>query len=411
MSTSASRVAARFLESKIRTPPRSLAMLFKRFETELGEVVGRLEASLAKVESYDHESIENYMMDLEWPTRISDARALRSYVMNEVVRKLPDRFAYSLQGFKQDPVENWANMLASEISYAVENLNRQPIHSLLGEAANALNNANPNTRSYYDLPEQVDVDLKGVVDAWNGVQAFLEGTAKKINTYMRAGPSTAPEPERDGRYETLYHASTRARSLYQKGFDRVVPESGGLGGSQTDKSGKNGISFTYDLHAALQISRMWKELAMIAHGQIKAREIISWIPKGRVERVFDYLRQLNGIGRFSPRIDVVNGVPRAYDVERAREPVPIDLEEIFKDPADKVKLYMAYLKNSGNRMDPFVVRGAKAIVADLLTVDPKGIGVVAATVDMEHPSILFLPGEKEYRVQPDGVISVDRFIS
>ena len=74
-------------------------------------------------------------------------------------------------------------------------------------------------------------------------------------------------------------------------------------------------------------------------------------------------------------------------------------------------LYLSHLNYSG-RYDPkfFGVGGPKGLVKRFKNLNPKDIGYIKATVDMTDPHISYGKGEREFRVPPEAVLSVDKFI-
>lgn len=90
-------------------------------------------------------------------------------------------------------------------------------------------------------------------------------------------------------------------------------------------------------------------------------------------------------------------------------PVPL-YEVLGSDPVTAMGLYLSYLNFSG-RYDPkFFGVGAKGLVARFRGLNPKNIGYITATINMADPHITYGKGEREFRVPPEAILSVDRFI-
>ena len=235
--------------------------------------------------------------------------------------------------------------------------------------------------------------------------------------------------------ETLYHASVNARQLAQSGFSLTMPEgdsSAGLGGSQSTGGGKKGVSFTEDAYVAKEIARVLKEVAMIARGEVKATEILDWASRsGQLSRIIDWYGQnYSNMDRMKERLVVEGKTIRAEryglnqahldDVKAGRSELdpkltstwaPVPLYEVLgSDPVTAMGLYLSYLNFSG-RYDPkFFGVGPKGLVARFKGLNPKNIGYITATINMADPHITYGKGEREFRVPPEAILSVDRFI-
>lgn len=192
-----------------------------------------------------------------------------------------------------------------------------------------------------------------------------------------------PPPHAD--VEKLYHASVDAKELSRSGFQKEIPEAGGLGGSQATKGGfdKRGVSFTSDFYVAKEIARSLKEASLIARGKVKGTDVYEWARsagvKEKVREIFQHER-----GYATP-----------------------------KDSADVMHLYNVYLNVAGwegKRYNPLYVVNFKKFMASMKKVNPNDIGVIVASVDMTNPEITYFSGMHEYRVPVDAILSIDKFI-
>jgi hypothetical protein len=203
------------------------------------------------------------------------------------------------------------------------------------------------------------------------------------------------------------------------------PEGGmGLGGSVEDAAGHDAISFTHDLAYALQIARWFKEMAMVAAGDIKASQIFRWADKeGIAEKVFNtavgYVSAIGDIfegdgGRV--RLDLSGGkirVVRDKWTQGKKELVTEteDPDELFKKKRALYDLYVAYIMESPHRSNPVSMNTSATLERmERDNVQPRDIGVITAEIDMSDPDIKYLPAEAEYRVPPRSIVKVVRFV-
>lgn len=183
--------------------------------------------------------------------------------------------------------------------------------------------------------------------------------------------------------EKMYHASVHARKLAQTGFSLNMPDesgSAGLGGSQSAGGGRKGISFTEDLYVAKEIARVFKEVAMIARGEVTWPQVAEWVKRGGKEAK----------------------VMAHFEDYRASDWSPVERT---------MGLYLSYLNFSG-RYDPkfFGVGGPKGLVSKFKGLTPSNIGYIVATVDMSNRDITYGSGEREFRVPVEAIVSVDKFV-
>ena len=292
-----------------------------------------------------------------------------------------------------------------------------------------------NRKWYEDVSDaEIRTIREGVdaaLDAKEQVDYLLKRLARERETEMVVGlPPTAEM----GDVETLYHASVNAKALFQKGFSDKMPSessSAGLGGSQSLGSGKgSGISFTDDLYVAKEIARVFKEVAMIARGELKQAQVSGWVQRSpHTKKIMDwYQRNHMPCGRecsMSPRspmvftrrvindehvADVKSGRAE-YDPRKSWKNEIVPASEVYPGKEGVMGLYLSYLNYSG-RYDPkfFGVGGAPGLVKRFKNLNPKNIGYIEASVNTAHPDATYGKGEREVRVPPEAVLSVDKFI-
>ena len=207
--------------------------------------------------------------------------------------------------------------------------------------------------------------------------------------------------------------------------------SAGLGGSQSLGGGKgSGISFTEDLYVAKEIARVFKEVAMIARGEVKIHTVMGWVQNSPHTKKLMEWYQTNYMNCglecsmdpkdptvFTKRVlnedhlDDVKAGRAEYDPKISYVNQPIPPSEAYPGAEGVMGLYLSYLKYSG-RYDPkfFRVGGPRGLVKRFKGLNPKNIGFIKATVNTGHPDASYGKGEREVRVPPEAVLSVDKFI-
>lgn len=177
--------------------------------------------------------------------------------------------------------------------------------------------------------------------------------------------------------ETLYHASLNAGDLYQQGFDSHG-KSSGLGGQSEGM-----ISFTHDFRIAQSIMRVFKVIKMIHDGDIGTNQVLSWIKKDP------------SVSTFEEFVD--DGELKGFD---------------FDDSYFTFKLFNKYLwMNKTLAENPVLTQTSRGWFNSFANVDANSIGIIVADVNVKHPKTLYLAGEKEFRVVPEAVVKINKFIS
>lgn len=161
--------------------------------------------------------------------------------------------------------------------------------------------------------------------------------------------------------EKLYHASIFVPELLREGFHKSRPDDRiGVGNFGTQHT----ISFTHDIEIARNIMRSFKELWMIAHGQLKASDIISWIRNEKINPAS--LRKLSSMNAI----------------------------ELYKN-------WQSFTKLRDNpvivNMDNLVERLKERSLSD--------IGVISADVILDG-SEEYMAAEREFRVLPEKITNI-----
>jgi len=263
----------------------------------------------------------------------------------------------------------------------------------------------------------LDITLR-LIAAASQFNTELENLKERFVLTIAPGSRTVVKTEKR---EQLYHASINARTLYRKGFSATIPDEAGLGGSRSTTSmDVPGTSFTYDLYVAKEIARVFKEMWLVANGKTTAESILEATAKKRITaKVIDNARRYKDLMHGLPRtlaftvekeeVIVTDYVRKDGDYSRQRAP----LRALFKGVYQTMALYRAYLTvmgQSNRRYDPFVMGRNADHIRNFKRIKYRDIGVVVATIDMTNEHVTQLPGEREVRVPPVAILSVDRLI-
>jgi hypothetical protein len=218
----------------------------------------------------------------------------------------------------------------------------------------------------------------------SGIRKAMEALdAQKAAAYW--GKPTAPDHDE---IEVLYHASIHAAEIAKEGFKTERPEKrGGVGNYGQQAT----ISFTHDFKIAHDILRAFRELWMIVHGQITSKHLMQWMDSEGIDyRKPEFVSSL-GISRGTT--DNLSG----YRLAQAHE---------LKDPKEVARLYTHYLWHTQLRSNP-VFASLDNLVDVLAGVALNDIGILACRVQLDRGEEYY-PAEREFRVTPDAVLSVDR---
>ena len=431
------RVVARYIEARVVPFRRDREYAaYHIFLKKMRQLAAKVEAADALLQSSDELSYLLSDAGMQFNTRLY-------WDSDPLIRS----FSRTLQGKKDIPnvsaTQEFYEALGQDRMYfrwALEDAQKAMSRRLLSDAAEvdrALKSRDfADNRKYYD--EVSDKDLRtlregvdAALDAGEQVDYLLKRMDRLSDNSMEMG---IPESAEMGDVESLYHASVNAKGLYRDGFSDTMPaesSSAGLGGSQSLGLGKgSGISFTEDEYVAKEIARVFKEVAMIARGDLplstvmrtvakhpKQDEIIKWyqtnyMPCGR--ECSRSATSPTGFVRYVIDEDYAAEVKAGraeFDKDRLMKTVPVPHAEAYPGPEGIMGLYLSYLNFSG-RYDPkfFGVGGPKGLVKRFKGLNPKNIGYIKASVNTAHPEITYGKGEREVRVPPEAVLSVDKFI-
>lgn len=282
----------------------------------------------------------------------------------------------------------WIESSATSFQYLIEDIQKAKLHKYSDNYGweGWLETKDEYVEDGIPFPTREEIDL---IYNYNNILLkyipIIENAIKRLNRISEQakglhGDQNNWMPPEIGEVETLYHASINALPLAQSGFSLDVPETAGIGGSQSDKSGKPSISFTSDLYVAIQIARALKESVMIAKGKITFADILGWSEKEKIkDKVLDTYRVIQGRMKKSPSV------------------------------LDTFNLYRFYLAHS-NRYDPKFFNITLPVIRKWIRVKESDIGVIEAKVDMTNPNISYLASMQEYRIPPESVVGITRVI-
>ncbi len=433
MQMSPRRVVARYLEAKVVPFRRDREYAaYNIFLKKMRQLAAKVDAADDLVRRSDD------LDDLLWGGGLEVGSRL---YWNE--EPLTRAFSRILQGKKDDSMgdREWYQQKHADrydIRWSLRDEERNMKH-LAGAAAEydrVLKSRDfADSRKWYEGVSDRDLrTLREGVDAAREIPEQVEYLLKRMVLSAKPDSMGIPAEAEIGDVETLYHASVNAKKLYRDGFSDSVPtesSSAGLGGSTSLLSGKgSGISFTYDQYVAKEIARTFKEAAMIARGQVKAKDLLRYIRKHpRSKAMMEwYQRNYMPCGRecsmdpknpyrFTKRVvnkgyasKIKSGEITDFDPSMLMVDSEVPLDEVFPGTVGVMGLYLSYLNLSG-RYDPkFFVGGPKGMVKKFKRVNPKDIGYIKATVDTTYPGTMYGKGEREIRVPPEAVLSVDKFV-
>lgn len=214
------------------------------------------------------------------------------------------------------------------------------------------------------VPLEADLMVKlGVIQRMTNHDASMRGSEKY-------------RPEH-GEVETLYHATAYVHEILRDGFLAERPADrkgvGSFGQQQL-------ISFSHDLEISRNIMRSFKEIWMIAHGQLTGQQIMGW---ARAEGIEAELRKTWN------------------NIEGSRK-------NPYANPDEVVKLYRLWLALSKLRDNPALVSPWE-IVAIMKSRSLNDIGVLACQVRLEQTD-KYEWAEAEFRLPADRVLAVKQVL-
>lgn len=230
-----------------------------------------------------------------------------------------------------------------------------------------------------NVPESILFKVMKAPSMARKLQMWLKDAEGKLGELSRTYSRPGSRPQ-DEKLEILYHTSINAKNLARTGFHAGPAQAAGIGGSTETKTGKPAISFTSDLYVAKEIRRALKEAILVAHGQVKRKDILDW----------------------SRREGILGGVLEAYHtLSGGGNP---------EDPFEVYSLYRAYLTIS-KRYDPLFFGNQRRLFKAFQSKTPRDVGILVCQVNMRDPNIDYLAAMREYRVPADAVQKILKVLS
>jgi uncharacterized protein YukE len=181
--------------------------------------------------------------------------------------------------------------------------------------------------------------------------------------------------------EIAYHASIKAKELFENGFqEEYKGGSLGLGGS----SYKGDVSFSLSLDICKTIASSLKEMWMIVHD------------KWSRESVIEYVR------RYTETEENFKDAVDAYLIRRSKSKFPPDNKE------DLIEFYLKslwFIKSPVSKNPVFVNTYGSEWIKKLENIDYNDIGIIKAKIRTENASE-FLVAEREIRIPPKDVVEM-----
>jgi len=219
-------------------------------------------------------------------------------------------------------------------------------------------------------------------DFFNHLKGLSSLFLKIKATLNRLKKITKESPPQE--LQVLFHATTRASQIVAEGFQKKAPK--GTGGLLTEKV--PGVSFTFSLEIAREISKSQKDLALIFRGAFTGNSLYQYArKKGLIKDIPRIYTEASGWakGLFTPK----------------KEYTSKDLIE-EKDVWTLISIYRIinkYMIGQGKKFDVMINREQLVKSRGYLErVALSDIAVLVCLVDLNSPGVSLRSLEKEYRV-------------
>ena len=373
--------------ARVDNPIRNLDLFLKNRQKEYKNYAKQakdLQSRIDKLKSYeDGDLLEYFLMDCGFDSKYSSDswdNVLERFLkyqddLNIDIRNLLDVLKkddrHYIQVFWKYLVtfleENYSGIeiLFEQIDVLLEELPKDK--NRIKETAKDYIEGDSDTKPFCDKVVKVIFDIKEFSEA---IKKSIINLKKKIMThskYIKLEHEEKPESED---IEELYHATMYTKEILKKGFSKVKPKTAlGVGGAT------EGISLSSDKKICFDIARCFKELIMLARGEISYLNVIDWMKREGIDP-----KKCNYSGRESEP-ETLGDVYRLYRCY-------IGLSKIRTDP-------VFWLMIDDNK---FMLEMAKRKVSD--------VGVLKCKVNVDHPDVKYVKGEMEYRVPPEAILDV-----
>lgn len=373
------------INEAIQNRPRHLGTYVKNAIAKLTLVIAEMERGAAVVQQ--HEQSEKLLTDI---LRYGSGDDEAAYAVSDIVRLAHrhDRvFPFvdlmnNLRSYR-DHGSQFLGYVLNTFKYATH------LHQEARDAFNILDTAEKGAIDYGFQPNDPDPEyrdamallagLKEMRSAiqkgemiWSDITAKL-GEVKKASDMSSSWSGVEYRPDHD-EVEKLYHATAFMTEILRDGFQAEKPiERRGLGNYGEQAT----VSFTHDLEIARNLMRCFKELWMIAHGQLTARHIKDWIEREGLKKSL---------------LGLLPGGPQTYPGMHTEH--------------DAVILYRYWLALNKHRVDP-VFTFPERTMEMMKDRKLEDIGVLECDVRLT-PEDEYKAAESEFRVPADRVLRVRR---
>lgn len=278
--------------------------------------------------------------------------------------------------------------IPSTLNRFIENQKIDGYNHSLRSIKNSLQEFNSRSVDYgFDEKEvNLGLELQNIVDEIEQQTEQIKVYVDKTQTltswnYGEYNKGRDFRPEDLEPVEIAYHASLKAKELYENGFqEEYSGGSLGLGGS----SYKGDVSFSLSLDICKTIASTLKEMWMIAHDKWKR------------ESVIEYVRRYTGSEkRFKDAVD-------SYLIRKSSSKFPPNNKE------DLIEFYLTslwFIESPVSKNPVFMNTYGSEWVEKLQNVEYDDIGIIKAKIKTENASE-FLVAEREIRIPPKDVLEI-----
>lgn len=386
---------SRKLSEAIVNRPHHLGTFVKRRIADLSALVNEFEQIKAIVVS--HEDSERMLRDfLRYGSDYDDAANDVYYLMD-----IANRFdRYLPLANLREALDNYVKYGSTFLRYVMstfESVDQIDASALV--VFSILGAADKGAQDYGYKPGDDDPEYRDAMDLRDALvrlsvalrrgYALVATIQSKLGEVANIGAAGEKYRPKHAEVEPLYHATAFATEILRDGFEAEPPVNrrglGNYGKQQT-------ISFTHSLKIAQDLMRALKDVWMIAHGQVTAKQIISWMKHEGI----DLAKAESSLG-----LSVETGDDPLFGKRHRLK----RLSEVT-GPEETAKLYRIYLAYSKLRTDPFFTY-IEETLAMMKNRDIKDIAILSCEVRLK-PEDEYLWGESEFRLPADRVISVKK---
>lgn len=379
------------LAEVIRHPPRNPKVWFEESfikRLKAGQAKATKQLDLLFQENPNKETLEYFLKDATNRTIwLDDLEAIQAWFLKTLAEKITDfgnlwEYASRQQVHRYDRAK-FLGCLVNGIQRLLEELNVHHQSFVFSEEQVERFQYYLEQYESEEINPSIAQRLMTVAEVTEFLISVLKSAEQKLEPLIRTHREEDLAPQTEP-VETLYHASVNATAIATEGFSDKTPSAEGLGGAQSDKSGKPAISFTSDLYVAKEVARTLKEAIMVAKGKLTLNQLRSMASHAgvldEVEKLFQDLKGKN---------------PSYGNV--------VDTFEFYRN-------YLAMAESAGKRYNPLFFGDMEKLMRTLRSKKEEDVGILVCKVDMTNPDIEYLYSMHEYRVPSRAVISIEKVL-